>query len=467
MEAKPYQIQSPQAIAMQYGGDKQRISQAMQTGVVDPTSGLLASMFIDRMRSATAAEQAPHNTVAQQVMGLQRPQAYAPGPGPQSGPPQGLPSIQGGQKPPQPQAPAAPQFANGGIANLPLPDNMFQEPNNGGYAGGGIIAFDDGGEAALGKIMATPVSEADVKNAYAPGLLDIPYAPQDAGKKGKDAPAPTADNTVPTVPTADQPATTVMGNPTDFTSAYGNILSAANLQHTYSDMAQKEYANAADPGVIKAQADQNRSNALLNMGLHLMGSSSPNFLQAVGQAGSAVMPSYQEAQQQQQTQRANMLEKAAAHENIANELSAKLLPYGIDTSKNAMQAGTSLSDTGAKIQEGLINAQVTAKAKEVDAYIAQQGRLGAVEAARAGRPVAPEIQEMGLFTQSWLQDPANRGKSTYQALKAYYEAKKPQQQMPIPGFHLDPGTGTYVANGPGAPSTSGGAGTISFGNLKQ
>ena len=52
METKPYRIQSPEAIAKDYGGNKQQIAQAMQMGIVDPTAGVLAGMFIDRMRSA-------------------------------------------------------------------------------------------------------------------------------------------------------------------------------------------------------------------------------------------------------------------------------------------------------------------------------------------------------------------------------------------------------------------------------
>lgn len=67
--AKPFSIQSPEDIAKEYAGNKQRIAQAMQLGVVDSTAGVLAGMFIDRMRSAQMQEQAPRVTVAQQVMG--------------------------------------------------------------------------------------------------------------------------------------------------------------------------------------------------------------------------------------------------------------------------------------------------------------------------------------------------------------------------------------------------------------
>jgi hypothetical protein len=154
METKPFSIQSPEAIAKEYGGNKQKIAQAMQMGIVDPTAGTLAGMFIDRMRSAAQQEQAPQQTVAQQIMAPQ------PTPAPPA-PPAGLgatPEAAQMMAPPMEQAQAMappmeqatgmagggmvpPYMAGGGLTDLPVPDGMFDEPHNGSYAGGGIVAF--------------------------------------------------------------------------------------------------------------------------------------------------------------------------------------------------------------------------------------------------------------------------------------------------------------------------------------
>ena len=67
METKPFTMQSPEQIAKDYGGNKQKIAEAMQMGILDPTAGTLAGMFIDRMRSAAQTEAAPQQTVAEQV----------------------------------------------------------------------------------------------------------------------------------------------------------------------------------------------------------------------------------------------------------------------------------------------------------------------------------------------------------------------------------------------------------------
>jgi len=145
METKPYSLQSPEQIAKDYGGNKQRIAEAMQLGIIDPTAGTMAAMFIDRMRAAQQQETAPQQTVAQQV--------FAPPPPPMGAmPPAGLgatpqaaamPPIPGGA--PMTASPAppmgAPGMAAGGLTTLPLPDDMFNEPDAGGYAAGGIVAF--------------------------------------------------------------------------------------------------------------------------------------------------------------------------------------------------------------------------------------------------------------------------------------------------------------------------------------
>ena len=175
METKPYRIQSPEDIAKDYGGNKQKIAQAMQMGVVDPTAGVLAGMFIDRMRSAQTQEQAPQLSVAQQVMGgapPAPPQAGGLGATPPAAAPMAPPGGMGMAPPPaMPQPPMgmaegglyeAPYMKDGGLSELPIPDGMFDENRDGGYANGGIVAFSDGGPAGgFGSYIEQMVRELD------------------------------------------------------------------------------------------------------------------------------------------------------------------------------------------------------------------------------------------------------------------------------------------------------------------
>lgn len=175
--AKPFSIQAPENIAKEYGGNKQKIAEAMQMGLIDPTAGVLAGMFIDRMRTAQMQEAMSPPTVAQEVMGG-APPAPPPSPTGASGAPpmappmnmpqgmppemmQGMPSGMGA--PPMDMPPemgaapmgmaeggeafAPPYMAGGGLSELPIPDTMFDEDRNGGYAGGGMVAFATGGGA--------------------------------------------------------------------------------------------------------------------------------------------------------------------------------------------------------------------------------------------------------------------------------------------------------------------------------
>jgi hypothetical protein len=113
-------MMSPEKVAEMYGGDKRRIGQAAQMGLVDPTVAVMAGMFIDRMRGAASKEMQPQTTVAQDVM-----------------------------RPPAPTAPAAGLAAaqaapvERGLAALPVPEDAVPDE----YAGGGVVAFTPGGLA--------------------------------------------------------------------------------------------------------------------------------------------------------------------------------------------------------------------------------------------------------------------------------------------------------------------------------
>ena len=159
MDSKPFSLQSPEHIAKEYGGNKQKIASAASMGLIDPTSAVMAGMFIDRMRSAQIQEQGAPQTVAEQVFAPPAPVAPPQGGGlaalapaasgapapPMGAPPMGAPPM---GAPPMGAPPMGqpPGMAEGGLLSVPIPDAMFDEPDNGGYAGGGIVAFAAGDE---------------------------------------------------------------------------------------------------------------------------------------------------------------------------------------------------------------------------------------------------------------------------------------------------------------------------------
>lgn len=265
--AKPFSIQSPEEIAKEYGGNKRKIGEAMQMGIVDPTAGVLAGMFIDRMRSAQMQEMTPQATVAQQVMGGLPPAPAQIPPAPHPGAPAGLGALapQGGeqmampQEAPMPMPQEAPMgMAMGGLAGLPVPDNMFDEPTNGGfddgYAGGGLVAFATGGPALEEEFDATFGRSAQ---PAAPSYYGYSVDPRQNMAIARE----------------------LMGTP----------------ESKYSDMVEKDLLETLNPAAVEKRRKGRKADFLTELGLRLLGTDSPNFATAIGKAGMGVLPGAREA----------------------------------------------------------------------------------------------------------------------------------------------------------------------------
>lgn len=350
--AKPFSIQSPEDIAKEYAGNKQKIAQAMQLGVVDPTAGVLAGMFIDRMRSAQMQEQAPQATVAQQVMGGAQPVPSATPSGGLGATPQAMPqpappmAPEMGMAPPQGEAPMG--MAEGGIVGLDVPEGMFDEPSNGGfddgYAGGGLVAFSDGGPAlsspsdygayiermaqslypnlrvaGRGRTAARNAQVGGVANSYhlldaardlttPSGMSKAEFIAQLKQTFGPEYDViPSKGNSVHVEP---GPALgkRVRGGTADKPLPERNIQAPEGRRASFEDqyaVAKKRFAGLPDAGLGELEAyyrgelapekkEKARKDdmwmALAQIGASMAGTSSPNFLQAAGQALAATLP---------------------------------------------------------------------------------------------------------------------------------------------------------------------------------
>ena len=118
------QIDEIKNLAFKYS--KQELGRMVQMGMVDPQKAMMAGMMRDRVSQEDAKP--PTTTVAQDVLGT-APQMQQPAQ-PQQ-PQMGMPQA------PAPQAPTQ-MAATGGVTSLPVHEQD--------YAGGGIVAFADGGD---------------------------------------------------------------------------------------------------------------------------------------------------------------------------------------------------------------------------------------------------------------------------------------------------------------------------------
>lgn len=224
---------SPTKVAEQYGGDKQKIAQAIQMGLLDPTVGVMAGMFIDRVRNAAVQEQQPQTTVAQDVMAPPQPQM-----------PQ-MPSQAGLQA-----AAAAPMER--GLAALPVDESMV--PGGEGYAGGGIIAFDEGGDVDL--------SDPDA-------LMRLERRRQlEMASSG----APLASN-----------------KPTTLEDFISMAQQRRSLPLSEAEQALQEQHKAA-PEKAKQTKEDALNKFLMDWGFKWAGSKSPYALQAAGESGASAAP---------------------------------------------------------------------------------------------------------------------------------------------------------------------------------
>jgi hypothetical protein len=296
--SKPFDLQSPETIAKEYGGNKQRIVQAMQMGIVDPTAGVLAGMFIDRMRSAQSQEMAPQSSVAQQVMAPPPPPGAPPAPAglgatpeaamlgappmggmgpPMGAPPPGAPPAPppGGPPPMGDMPPGAPPMgmADGGLAALPISDSMFDEPMDGEYADGGIVAFAGAGE------------------------VDYPeqrYGYYRDPRKGME----------------------------QFQQLY-------KPERKYADKASAFYEDVLDPEGMKKRKDESKWFALAELGA-TMASTPGSLLQAASAGIGAALPGLKEASKELRAETRDAIKQLALSEGESNKQALESAKIGVE-----------------------------------------------------------------------------------------------------------------------------------------
>jgi hypothetical protein len=326
METKPYNLQSPEQIAKDYGGNKQKIAEAMQMGLIDPTAGTMAGMFIDRMRSAAQQEATPQQTVAQQVMAPQpqmpmgAPQGAPPTPAglgatPQAAamppmgaaPPMGMPAPQG-EMPMMAMGGMVPPYASGGgLSSMPLPDGMFDEPSNGGfgdgYAGGGIIAFADAGPVEEPNKPKTPAELAEEEeqkrvNAY--------YAANGIEVSGKRPAAP------------DNSPESYYGNYKDPFAQERHIQDFYNPKREASESLMDLLKGEGSPEELKRRKKEDMWLALGQIGAK-MASTPGSFLQAASAGMAEAIPGIRAAAKERKADQREAIKTMAQQEGLNNK----------------------------------------------------------------------------------------------------------------------------------------------------
>jgi hypothetical protein len=167
-------------------------------------------------------------------------------------------------------------MADGGLAALPVPESMFDEPMDGEYAGGGIVAFNPGGLAS------TSMDETEDEELEA------------VGSRGRYGFAPT------------------------FEGNMGLIEKYAPQQNTSGDKLTSFYEAEMSPEAQKKRRDEDKYFALAQLGATMAGTPG-SLLQAFGAGVGKALPGLQESAKARRAEQRDAIKTLAAREDMTNK----------------------------------------------------------------------------------------------------------------------------------------------------
>jgi hypothetical protein len=181
-------------------------------------------------------------------------------------------------------------MADGGLAMLPIPETMFDEPMNGGYADGGIVAFAEAGP--VGYMQEAPEDEE----------LEA------VGSRGRYGYAPTFEGNM------------------ALTKKY------APQQSKYGDKLTSFYEAEMSPEAQKKRGKQDLNSFLMSFGAKLASTRGP-LLSAAGEAAGQTLPGYQESVKQRRAEQRDAIKTLAAREDMTNKQATETFRLANDMQK--------------------------------------------------------------------------------------------------------------------------------------
>jgi hypothetical protein len=214
-------------------------------------------------------------------------------------------------------------MADGGLVDLPIPDNMFPDDN---YAGGGMVAFAEG-DKVPGAAPEDPYSYA---NNY--GLS---------------------------------------ANPMEAAAMYDRLFTP---QTQYTDQTAAYYEGLMSPEAQEKSRKEDLYTMLAQIGFGMAGTNSPSFLQAAGQAASAAIPGAVQARRERKAEQRQGLGALTGIEAGRNESGRARAGFAVE------QAGR-----GATLQEGRESSRIDREFRAGESEKDRNARLAEIRLQNAGR----------------------------------------------------------------------------------
>jgi hypothetical protein len=272
-----------------------------------------------------------------------------------------------------------PQMAAGGLTTLPVPDAMFDEPDNGGYATGGLVAFAGGGAlgpwfeeqatSAIPGIGVTSRRRSAAQNAQVGGVPDSYHVTDNARDfvppKGMsmDALAAQLKSTfgrgydvinegdhvhvepgsksarTATLPPRDADTSTPAGRAisVEDSLALGSRLTS-DFPREEMERARKYALEKLDPETQDKEAKADMWEGLAAMGFRLASSNSPNILQAIGEAATATLPELKLSKKERKAAKDDAIRTLMAIEDVDRKTAIAGVEVGMDIYKSGISA---------------------------------------------------------------------------------------------------------------------------------
>jgi hypothetical protein len=214
-------------------------------------------------------------------------------------------------------------MAEGGLTTLPLPDTMFDEPNNGGYADGGIVALAAGDVIEDEDILASKGTDEDIA---AEAALE---ANGGIGVTGAKAVPPT----VKMLPGTDYAVPAKLyGNSADPFTNFDRLGEMAPRETKRAAQLQAYLDAALDPKTKKAQAKDDFMNAIGILGAK-MASTPGSLFQSFNAGAAEAIPQLASSAKERSAAEREVLNTLTAEERTGNKELQEQASKAIEMSK--------------------------------------------------------------------------------------------------------------------------------------
>jgi hypothetical protein len=250
-------------------------------------------------------------------------------------------------------------MAEGGLAMLPVPDTMFDEPTNGGfddgYAGGGMVAF------AAGDTVGAPVESAerpeeetivvDAEAALkAPQFSGIPASMYGMSRAPKDNLAA--------------------------------IKEMAPQQTKYSALQTKELEKVLDAGEQKKRREENINMAMIRAGV-AMANAPGSILQSATAGLGAALPGFEAGVKEQRAEVRDAVKSLADQEGISNKAAREAANLAMEMTKHYGTLAEAMKDRAVQIMLAKKSDEVQLLVAQIQAATARAGQQVQLQVANA------------------------------------------------------------------------------------